>query len=74
MTEKERGILADAGKFLEAFSPVPRLDDPASDQYWVRAADALTAIGTKWRHHPLVEKVLVGIYEYLEIKQKELSK
>jgi hypothetical protein len=74
LTEKEKGILADAVKFLEAFSQVPRLDGPDSAQYWLRAADALTAIGTKWRHHPLVEKVLVGIYEYLEIKQKELSK
>lgn len=74
MTEKEKGILADAEKFLEAFSPVPRLDGPDSEQYWVRAADALTAIGNKWRHHPLVEKVFIGIYEYLEIKQKELSK
>lgn len=74
MTEKEKGILADAGKFLEAFSQVPRLDGPDCDQYWQRAADALTAIGNKWRHHPLAEKVLVGIYEYLEIKQKELSK
>ena len=74
MTEKEKGILADAGKFLEAFSQVPRLDGPDSEQYWVRAADVLNAMGNKWRQHPLAEKVFIGIYEYLEIKQKELSR
>jgi len=74
MSEQETEILRDAFKFLKTFSDAPRLDGPDSEQYWLRAADALTAIGNKWRHHPLVEKVLVGIYEYLEIKQKELSK
>lgn len=74
MSEQEAEILRDAFRYLKAFSPVPRLDSPGCDDYWARAADALNAIGEKWRHHPLVEKVLIGIYEYLEIKQKELSK
>lgn len=74
MTPKEKGILEDASKFIEAFSDVPKLTDPDSDGYWQRAADAMTGAGAKWRHHPLAEKVFVGMYEYLEIKQKELSK
>lgn len=74
LTEKERGILEDAGKYLEAFSSAPRLDSPGCDGYWARAAGVLAEAGSKWRHHPLAEKVFLGIYEYLEIKQKELSK
>lgn len=74
MTEKEKGILADAEKYLEAFSQAPRLDDPKSEDYWAHAAGVLAEAGNKWRQHPLAEKVFIGIYEYLEIKQKELSK
>lgn len=74
MTPKENGILADAAAFMERFSDTPKLTDPGCDDYWQRAADAMTCGGAKWRHHPLAEKVFVGMYEYLEIKQKELSK
>lgn len=74
MTEKEKGILADAGRYLEAFSQVPRLDDTGCDDFWANAAGVLAEAGNKWRHHPLAEKVFLGIYEYLEIKQRELSK
>ena len=74
LTPKEKGILEDAFKFIEAFSDVPKLTDPGSDGYWQRAADVLNYTCAKWRHHPLAEKVFVGMYEYLEIKQKELSK
>lgn len=74
MTVKEQGIMEDATSFLETFSDAPDLSDPGCDDYWRRAAEALNSAGNKWRHHPLVEKVFLGIYEYLEIKQKELSK
>ena len=74
MSEQEAEIMRDAFRYLKAFSDVPRLKGPGCDQYWVRAADVLTAMGEKWRQHPLAEKVFLGIYEYLEIKQKELSK
>lgn len=74
LTEKERGILEDAGRYLEAFSDVPRLKDPGCDAFWARAAGVLAEAGNRWRQHPLAEKVFLGIYEYLEIKQKELSK
>lgn len=75
MTEKEKGILDDAILFLDTFSDVPGKGQADQvDNYWAMAAGALEKVGNKWRHHPLVEKVFVGIYEYLEIKQKEMSK
>ena len=74
MTEKETEIMRDAFRYLKAFSDVPRLDDPGCDAFWAKAASVLAEAGAKWRHHPLVVKAFIGIYEYLEIKQKELSK
>lgn len=74
MTRKEQGIMEDATSFLETFSDAPDLSDPGCDDYWRRASEALSAAGNKWRHHPLVEKVFLGIYEYLEIKQKAVSR
>lgn len=74
MTENETEIMRDAFRYLKAFSDMPRLDDPRCDEFWAKAASVLAEAGNKWRHHPLVEKVFLGIYEYLEIKQKELSK
>ena len=70
MTEVETGIMRDAFRFLKTFGDPPVTD---SDEYWRRAADALTAAGEKWKHHPLAGTMFVGLYEYLETKQKEMS-
>jgi len=74
LTVKEKGIMEDATGFLESFSDAPGLNAPGCDDYWRRASEALAAAGNKWRMHPLAEKVLIGIFEYLEIKQKAVSR
>lgn len=74
MSDQETEIMRAAYRYLKAFSDVPRYDDPGCDEFWANAASILAEAGNKWRHHPLVEKVFLGIYEYLEIKMKELSK
>ena len=74
MSEQEAEIMRDAFRYLKAFSDVPRLKNPGCDDFWARAAGVLAEAGNRWRQHPLAEKVFLGIYEYLEIKQKELSK
>jgi len=66
--------MRDAYKFLNGFADTPDLNDPGCDDYWRRASEALSAAGNKWKMHPLAEKVLIGIFEYLEIKQKAVSR
>ena len=69
MTEDESGIMRDAYRYLNAYG-----EPVASDDYWQRAAQALAEAGQKWRQPPLAEKIFIGLYEYLEIKQKEMSR
>lgn len=71
MTEKEREIFVDAYGFLKCFSDVPGKPTLTneSDEYWLAATEELCRLSGK-HNHPLMNKLLLGTFEYLEQKDK----
>ena len=70
MTQTESDILRDAFLFLKAHGDPPPTGGTASEAFWKRTADDLTAAGEKWDNHPLALEVFPAVYGYIETKQK----
>ena len=48
-------------------------DQAASLAWWETAANDIAAVSASWNNHPLIIRLLVAIYEYLEEKAKEAA-
>lgn len=48
-------------------------DSKAAMSWWESAADELSKASARWNNHPLMDKLLISIYEYLEQKAKETA-
>lgn len=72
MTDAENRIFRDAFRFFSAHSsPPPVADSEASLAWWEAAAKDIGEVSARWQNHPLMDKLLIAIYEYLEQKAKE---
>ena len=70
MTRNETAVFTDTMKYLDTFNDPPALSDPASEAWWERAADALSAFSNAHGQHPLAIEMGVAIYSYIEVKAK----
>ena len=43
----------------------------AAVPWWESAANDISTMSARWNNHPLMDKLLISIYEYLEQKAKE---
>lgn len=60
MDDKLRDVFVAAFQFLQA----RQIPDLADKDYWQRAADDMMLLSGK-HNHPLMEKLLIAVYEYL---------
>lgn len=60
MDDKLRDVFVAAFQFLQA----RQVPDPADMDFWQRAADDMMLLSQK-HQHPLMDKLLVAVYEYL---------
>ena len=74
MTENEKNIMTDAYHFLQEFGCPPHIRATTSEAFWQKAGDRLVEIGQKYRNHPLAMLMMPAIYDYIEAKQKGISK
>ncbi len=73
-TNTEDRIFRDAYRYFSAHStPPPMSDSKAAMSWWESAADELSKASARWNNHPLMDKLLISIYEYLEQKAKETA-
>lgn len=71
-TNTEDRIFREAYRYFRAHpTPPPMTDTDASAVWWQAAADDISKVSAGWHNHPLMIKLLVAIYEYLEEKAKE---
>lgn len=63
MSETETQIFRAAYRYLAAHASVPITDSTA---WWEHAAKDMSELGEHWNHHPLMTKLMLAIYEYLE--------
>ena len=70
MTRNETAVFTDAMKYLDTFNDPPARSDPASESWWKRTADALSAFINAHGRHPLAMEMGVAIYSYIEVKAK----
>ena len=70
MTDNENGIMRDVYYFLRDHNDPPPLGTDACADFFAQTARDTGGLITKWRKHPLSEKLSMAIYEYLEIKCK----
>ena len=72
MSEAETQIFRAAYRYFAAHpSPLPMSDQAASLSWWETAAKDIASVSASWNNHPLMTKLLIAVYEYLEEKAKE---
>lgn len=71
-TNTEDSIFRDAYRYFRSHStPPPITDTDASAVWWEAAAEDTSKAAARWQNHPLMIKLLIAIYDYLEEKAKE---
>lgn len=71
-TNTEDHIFRDAYRYFTAHhTPPPMSALEAAADWWKVAADDMGRLSAQWHNHPLMDKLLIAIYEYLEQKAKE---
>lgn len=71
-TTNEDRIFRDAYRYFCAHStPPPMSNSEAAVPWWESAANDISTMSARWNNHPLMDKLLISIYEYLEQKAKE---
>lgn len=74
MNETETQIFRAAYRYFAAHpSPPPVTDEEASAIWWQAAAKDIGEVSNSWNNHPLMMKLLIAVYEYLEDKAKEAA-
>lgn len=71
-TNTEDRIFREVYRFFAAHhSPPPIADSEASAAWWTAAADDISKVSARWQNHPLMNSLLIAVYDYLEHKAKE---
>ena len=71
MTPEENGIMRDAFYFLRDHIDPPPVGTDACVAFWEQAAKDLGNVAATWKNHPLATRILIAIYDYLEMKCKQ---
>ena len=62
--------MADVFYYFRDHSDPPAMTDAGLEAYWMKAAEDITLLASKWKSHPLVVDLGLAIYGYLEKKCK----
>ena len=74
MREAETQIFRAAYRYFAAHpSPPPLSDQAASLAWWETAAKDISTAAASLNNHPMMTKLLIAVYEYLEEKAKEAA-
>lgn len=75
MSDQETLMFRAAYRYFAAHpSPPPLSDEEASAAWWQAAAEDISKVSASWNNHPLIMKLLIAVYEYLEEKAKEAGR
>lgn len=70
--EQEIQIFRDAYRYFVAHANPPAANSSTSEQWWMEAVDSYDALCDRHHDHPLIDVLLLAIYNYLETKSKEV--
>lgn len=70
----EREIMRQAYLFFSHHSEPPVNHDVTAVAWWSETALEAGQLDAQWRGHPLMRKMLLAIYEYLDYKAVEKTK
>ena len=71
---EEWQIFKEVYQFFAAHCEPPACEDQEAVHWWQLTASSVTELASKWQGHPLMNNLLLGIYEYLDCKAKEKTK
>lgn len=74
VSNEEWDIFRDAYQFFAAHADPPANQDAHAVDWWTQTAQDVCELDNRWTEIPLMRRLLLGIYEYLDFKAKEKTK
>mgnify|MGYP004543628591 CR=1 FL=1 len=73
-TSQERRIFRGAYNSFAAQGDAPANQDEGAVAWWMAAVTDIAPLAQKWKDYPLMQNLLLAIYDYMDFKAKEKTK
>lgn len=74
VTNQERKIFREAYNYFSAHCDPPANQDEGAVAWWMAAVTDIAPLAQKWKDYPLMQNLLLAIYDYMDFKAKEKTK
>ena len=74
VTSQERKIFREAYNYFSAHCDSPANQDEGAVAWWMAAVTDIAPLAQKWKDYPLMQNLLLAIYDYMDFKAKEKTK
>jgi len=74
VTSQERRIFREAYNYFSVYCDPPANQDKGAVAWWIAAATDIAPLAQKWKDYPLMQSLLLAIYDYMDFKAKEKTK